>query len=231
MPMRPGPEPMYVARLLYPLRVLGPGRRVGIWFAGCSRGCPGCSNPELWKQDPRYLVSGDTVLKMINAIRDTRGAGSIDGFTLTGGDPFEQPEALRELLPRLREISADILAYTGFRLRELRNRGYRDILDQLAVVIDGPYVESRNTNCFLRGSDNQEIHILNAALEERYREYLKNGRNEVQNFRTRDGFISAGIHRPEYPRELREALLAKGVTIGGETCGDLTAPEHTQNQH
>lgn len=222
---------MYVARLLYPLRVLGPGNRAGIWFAGCSRGCPGCSNPELWERDPRYLVSGDTVLKMINAIRETRGAGCIDGFTLTGGDPFEQPEALRELLPRLREISEDILAYSGFRLRELENRGYRDILDQLAVLIDGPYVAARNTNCFLRGSDNQEIHILNAALGDRYRDYLKNGRNEVQNFRTRDGFISAGIHRPEYRRELREALLAKGVTIGGKTDGEQALPENAEQQH
>lgn len=36
---------MYVARILYPVEVLGPGKRVGIWFSGCPSKCKGCSNP------------------------------------------------------------------------------------------------------------------------------------------------------------------------------------------
>ncbi|WP_019003151.1 4Fe-4S single cluster domain-containing protein [Succinimonas amylolytica] len=211
---------MYIARLLYPVRVLGPGRRVGIWFAGCSRRCRGCSNPELWERDPRFLTDRETVLRMIAAVREI---SPVDGFTLTGGDPFEQPEALRELLPALREISPDILAYTGYRISELRRRGYQDILDRITVLIDGSYREEWNTGCFLRGSDNQEIHILDRSRASFYGEYLRNGRNEVQNFRTRDGFISVGIHRPEYPRELREALRTRGVTIGNPAAEESAA--------
>ena len=41
---------IYVARILYPVKVLGPGNRVGIWLAGCDHKCLGCSNPELWEQ-------------------------------------------------------------------------------------------------------------------------------------------------------------------------------------
>lgn len=39
---------MYIARILYPVKVLGPGERIGIWMDGCEHGCIGCSNPELW---------------------------------------------------------------------------------------------------------------------------------------------------------------------------------------
>ena len=44
---------MYVARILYPVKVLGPGNRIGIWVSGCNHRCKGCSNPELWKQEER----------------------------------------------------------------------------------------------------------------------------------------------------------------------------------
>lgn len=36
---------MYIARILYPVEVLGPGKRIGIWFCGCPRRCEGCSQP------------------------------------------------------------------------------------------------------------------------------------------------------------------------------------------
>ena len=48
---------MYIARILYPVKVLGPGNRIGIWFAGCHHRCKGCSNPELWKVDEKYFVT------------------------------------------------------------------------------------------------------------------------------------------------------------------------------
>ena len=47
---------MYIARILYPVEVLGPGKRIGIWFCGCPRRCEGCSNPELWEFQERYQV-------------------------------------------------------------------------------------------------------------------------------------------------------------------------------
>ena len=89
---------MYIARMLYPVKVLGPGRRLGIWFQGCPRRCKGCSNPELWEQEPERLTSAGDVFRLTEQVRS---CGRIDGFTLSGGDPFFQPDALRELLPRL----------------------------------------------------------------------------------------------------------------------------------
>lgn len=48
---------MYVARILYPVMVLGPGKRIGIWFVGCRHQCKGCSNPELWETAEKYQIT------------------------------------------------------------------------------------------------------------------------------------------------------------------------------
>ena len=102
---------MNVARILFPINVLGPGDRIGIWFAGCEHHCPGCSNPELWEQKPRYQTDLSSVMQLIRLIS---AQSTVDGITITGGDPFYQPDALRELLPELRKIVKDILVYTGY---------------------------------------------------------------------------------------------------------------------
>lgn len=99
---------MYIARILYPVEVLGPGKRIGIWFAGCHHHCKGCSNPELWEQPEKYRVSADTVMTLVNSIAEQH---QVDGFTLTGGDPMEQADELPPLLERLSKISNDILMY------------------------------------------------------------------------------------------------------------------------
>ena len=59
---------MNVARILYPVQVLGPGNRIGIWVCGCARGCKGCSNPELWTAHPEYEISPDDVFSLIQKV-------------------------------------------------------------------------------------------------------------------------------------------------------------------
>lgn len=182
---------MYVARVLYPVEVLGPGKRVGIWFCGCPKRCKGCSNPELWEFQDRYDTSPQIVFELILQIVSNR---PIDGFTITGGDPLYQANDLQQLIMLLRTISEDILVYTGYSLKEISV----DKLNGIAVLIDGEYIESRNNNCILRGSDNQTIHILDQRYEEKYTAYLSHNRNRIQNFMTSDGVISVGIHKPDF---------------------------------
>lgn len=182
---------MYVARILYPVKVLGPGNRVGIWFCGCPRRCDGCSNPELWEFQDRYKTSLETVLALIEKIAQEH---SVDGFTITGGDPFFQPDDLNRLLDAIKKISGDILVYTGYLKEELPP----EILKNIAVLIDAPYVSARNNNCRLRGSDNQTIYILNEKYRAAYENYLAASENQIQNFATRDGYISVGIHKSDF---------------------------------
>ncbi|MBQ9008491.1 MAG: 4Fe-4S cluster-binding domain-containing protein [Clostridia bacterium] len=203
---------MYIARILYPVEVLGPGKRIGIWFDGCRHHCRGCSNPELWEQQERYRVSGENVLEMIRLIA---GENPVEGFTLTGGDPFLQPEALAELLPALSQISGDILVYTGYLYEDLNTR-FPQLLSEIAVLIDGPYVEARNRALPLIGSDNQRILFLKEEYRERYAPVLRQRTSRIQNFRVRDGVISVGIHRADYKEQLAESARRKGLEIEHE---------------
>ena len=199
---------MYIARVLYPVEVLGPGKRVGIWFCGCPRRCKGCSNPELWTFQERYRTSPQVVYELVLRIAAEH---TIDGFTITGGDPMYQAAELQELLGLLRGISDDILVYTGYSIGELS----RAALSGISVLIDGAYIESRNTGCALRGSDNQGIHILDPDYREKYAAYLNQHRNAIQNFMTADGVISVGIHRPNFMTEWKAGLRRKGLNDDG----------------
>ena len=186
---------MNVARILYPVEVLGPGRRIGIWVCGCRRGCKGCSNLELWERKAEYEVSIDEIMSLVERIASMN---KVDGFTISGGEPMDQAEELSELVIRLKEYSEDILIYTGYRIEQLQDRNDADtdrILTRVAVLIDGEYREEENTNVLLRGSANQRIFILSPVMENKYRDYLETAHNQIQNFILRDGVVSVGIHK------------------------------------
>ena len=186
---------MNIARILYPVEVLGPGKRIGIWVCGCNRRCKGCSNPELWDQKPEYEVTHDEVMDLIKRIAMMH---SVEGFTISGGEPMDQARELAKLIPRLKAYSNDILIYSGYRIEELRARKNEEtdmVLEQVTVLIDGEYREAENTDVLLRGYENQRIHILNSDLKEKYVAYLAAAHNQIQNFTTSNGVVSVGIHK------------------------------------
>ena len=195
---------MYIARILYPIEVLGPGKRIGIWFCGCPHKCEGCSNPELWEFQERYKTSLNTIKELINKICVDN---SVEGFTITGGDPFYQENELVELLGYLKTISEDILVYTGYKKEEILPQSLNDI----AVLIDGKYIEDQNFGQALIGSDNQKIHILKYAYRKKYNDYISTTKNKIQNFTATDGIISVGIHKPNFNNDFKEAIVNKGL--------------------
>ena len=89
----------------------------------------------------------------------------VDGVTISGGDPFQQLEELDELVSFIAaEITNDILIYTGYTLKQLQswnNEHVTNIIGKIAVLIDGKYIDHLNDNRSLRGSSNQQIHLLN----------------------------------------------------------------------
>lgn len=197
---------MKIARMLFPVRNLGPGNRVAIWMAGCSRNCKGCANPELQDatgvNDIPVEILKSAILQFVKSSNC-----EVDGFTITGGEPFEQPEALREIIEMCHEFSRDILVFTGYRRDKLSS--YEDsILSQISVLIDGQYIEEQNRNHPLKGSDNQVIHIIDADVCDKYDNYLSamSGKNYVECFTVQDGVIVTGIHKPDFREEYNGRL-------------------------
>ncbi len=147
-----------LARIYYPVKVLGPGERVGIWTNGCERKCNGCISPELQKYDKEKEISISEIMDMIGRI-----PGSVDGFTISGGEPFYYPEALNALVKALSEINDDILIFTGYTLEELRSynkNAINSVLDMCAAIVDGPYIKELNDDHGLRGSSNQRCNVF-----------------------------------------------------------------------
>lgn len=91
-----------------------------------------------------------------------------DGITVTGGEPFDQSEALEELLRGIRtRTTADILVYSGYPLETLRP--LLQTMDGLIdCVISDPFDRETAQTQALRGSDNQRLQPLTPLGRERF---------------------------------------------------------------
>lgn len=189
---------MLIDRVIFPVTTLGPGERIVIWTQGCSKRCKNCASRELWEKDATKDIAVDELIKKtIEYI----GNEAVDGITITGGDPLEQPEELEALLERLRVFSRDILLYTGYEYRELQERLSAAYLEKLrktvSVLIDGRYLDHKNDNkSALIGSVNQSIIYFDEAVREKYESYISGGR-QVQNIYYGKSLMSVGIHNRE----------------------------------
>ncbi len=167
-----------IARFQERSHALGPGTRAIVWFQGCSFDCPGCIAAEMNRSNDFDL---STPFDLAHRILRISG---IEGVTLSGGDPFDQPlELLAEFLEELdRHSGLSVMCYTGRTLeqlrRDLRVEIIERILKQVDILVDGLYVESLNDGRAWRGSSNQQIHFLSpryhhlemSVLESRDRE-------------------------------------------------------------
>jgi anaerobic ribonucleoside-triphosphate reductase activating protein len=153
-----------VAAICVGTRALGPGLRSVVWVQGCPFRCSGCIAPD-WipVRRAREVTSADLADELL-------AGPAVSGLTFTGGEPMAQAGELAEVARaarRKRDVS--LICFTGYRLATLRAHppgpGVADLLRQVDVLIDGLYIESRNDNKGMRGSDNQQVHHLTSRLE------------------------------------------------------------------
>lgn len=156
-----------INRLHWPVTTLGYGKRIGIWFQGCSIHCPACCSRDTWDKKAGSDITLEALLEWVNR----NPLAEIDGFTISGGEPFDQAEALTTLLKRLRQDYCgdgrrDILIYSGYPLRQL-TRQHRPVLDHADALVSEPYLAER-PSAPLRGSDNQCLSLLTTLGKARY---------------------------------------------------------------
>lgn len=146
-----------IGRCWYPVTVLGYGKRLGVWFQGCKKDCPNCISPEFQGTEDGLLCTPEELLVRLPEEEKP------DGLTISGGEPFDQPDGLLALVRAWQErVNDDILVFTGYTLEELQERHepvIDAVLQKIAVLVDGRYREEENTGVGLRGSKNQNIHI------------------------------------------------------------------------
>jgi anaerobic ribonucleoside-triphosphate reductase activating protein len=137
-------------------QVLGPGTRFVVWVQGCPLSCPDCISPQ-W-----IPVEGGRDVPVAE-LAATIAESAVDGLTLSGGEPFAQAAALARLVELVRERrDMSVMCYTGYQLERLRQRGgpVADLLSQVDLLVDGPYVARRHADLLWRASTNQRLHQL-----------------------------------------------------------------------
>ena len=191
---------MRIANILAETEVEGPGRRAAVWLQGCSLRCVGCCNPGY--QDPnggRRVDPRESARQLI--------APHLEGITILGGEPLDQPEGLLVFLQALRsESSLGIMLFTGHPWEAISGLPNGPAIIALCDLVKaGPFLPDHTpeTRAWI-GSTNQTLHFLT----DRYR-HLEN---------------AWPLHRPQIEFHLRAGeLLINGtpwhdstLSIGGD---------------
>lgn len=140
---------------------LGPGVAAAVWVQGCLRACRGCMSPDTF--DP-----GGGRMARIEAVAGWLTLTGRSFLTISGGEPFDQADALVDLIDLIRaDRDWIVTCYTGHRIEHLEvhpDPAVADLLERLDLLIDGPFVEERFAPLLWRGSTNQRIHDLSGRV-------------------------------------------------------------------
>jgi anaerobic ribonucleoside-triphosphate reductase activating protein len=158
-----------------------------------------------------------TVADLMAAIRPA--ISHADGLTVSGGEPFEQPEALAELLRGWRAAGGgDVLTYSGRPFEEIAPM-LRELDGLIDAVIADPFQRDLPQTLALRGSDNQRLVPLTARGAARFDAYQAPTAADDRvldvlfDDESGDAFLAGIPHRGDLTR-LAELLRAGGHSAG-----------------
>lgn len=138
----------------------GPGLRFVVFAQGCKRHCPGCHNPQTHDYNAGQSIETHTLIEMMQE------NPLLDGLSLSGGEPFDQPEAFAELADMAHRCSYSVMAWSGYTFEELAtNKTQRKLLEAVDVLVDGPFIiAQRSLSQLWRGSTNQRVIDVKQSL-------------------------------------------------------------------
>lgn len=151
---------MRIAGLVQDSIVDGVGIRFTVFVQGCGHHCPGCHNPQT--HDPL----GGREMCVEEIVAEMRSNPLTDGLTLSGGEPFDQPEGCLALAEAARAEGLNVWAYSGYRYEQLLADEKRAaLLRAVDVLIDGPFLlAERSLALPWRGSRNQRVIDVQRSL-------------------------------------------------------------------
>jgi anaerobic ribonucleoside-triphosphate reductase activating protein len=157
------PLELRVAHVVASTQAEGPGTRFAVWVQGCSLRCPGCCNPELFtsKGGNRYSLG-----RLMSEFAMAGDVGDVEGVSILGGEPFEQPEALAPFVQAVQQAGKSVMIYTGYTLAELKAQNLEaveHILRATDLLVDGRFEEAKKSTARRWiGSSNQQLHFLSS---------------------------------------------------------------------
>lgn len=139
----------------------GPGIRLSLFVSGCPYHCPGCFNQSTWDYNSGQSFTEDTFDFILEEIKKP----FYKGFSILGGEPFEQSTQDTLLLIKLcREIKKvrpdiSIWAWTGGDYNIIKQDPIKKmLLQELEVLVDGRFIESKkDLRLKYCGSTNQRV--------------------------------------------------------------------------
>lgn len=143
----------------------GPGIRYTIFTQGCGHDCEGCQNPQTHDFEGGYFANTEDLFNEMMA------DPLVKGVTLSGGEPFEQPEPLAELAAKVHAAGRDVIAYSGYTYEQLLDKCGKEpaimrLLQNTDILIDGPFIkEQLDLELKFRGSANQRVIDVKKSLE------------------------------------------------------------------
>ena len=148
---------MRIAGTIQDSIVDGPGFRFAVFAQGCELRCEGCHNPATWD------LSGGDETTTDDLIAEMLSNPMTDGLTLTGGEPFLQPEECAKLAAAAREKGLNVWVFTGYTFEELLTRSetepcIKELLELTDTLVDSPFaLAERTLSLKWRGSANQRV--------------------------------------------------------------------------
>ena len=198
-----------LSRMHFPVTTLGPGKRIGIWFQGCSIKCVGCVSKDTWPAGINQVPIEDVYSVLSTWLPHA------DGVTISGGEPFDQFDQLKHILSFIRQHSAGaILVYSGYGYDALADR--LTVLDPLIdALISEPFDSNQPQTLPLRGSDNQQLHLLTAQAKEAFAnpDQETDMANQLDASMVNDEIWLAGIAEQDLMHRLASELADKGYDV------------------
>ncbi len=152
---------IHVQDITYSSAVDGTGFRDVLFVNYCPHRCEGCHNQQTWDVENGKDMTVTEVFECLTK-------SSITNVTFSGGEPFCQPKALKNLAEMIKNAGKTIWVYSGYTYEQIvADEDKKALLMLCDVLVDGRYIkEEAKLNMRFKGSENQRIIDVKKSIEQ-----------------------------------------------------------------